>query len=56
MQKYFRSFFGANENFKKILSKLTDLYYAGTSSWIVFVRFLRRIEDTKKDISKLTDL
>ena len=55
MQKYFRSFFGANENFKKILSKLTDLYYAGTSSWIVFVR-LRRIEDTKKDISKLNDL
>ena len=27
--KYYRSYFGANENFKKVLSELTDLYLSG---------------------------
>ena len=32
------------------------LYYYETSFRLVFVHFLEEIEDTKKDISKLTDL
>jgi hypothetical protein len=37
-------------------NKQIRLYYYDTSGRLVFVRFLEEIEDTKKDISKLTDL
>ena len=42
--------------FPQKINKRILLYYYETSGQLVFVRFLKEIEDTKKDISKLTDL
>ena len=47
--------FGVFNSSKKMNEKIRLNYY-DTSGRIVFVRFLEEIEDTKKNISKLTDL